>query len=90
MIKIRRHKILNITSQRGTSRAIFLPAMTITKYNKFTRGTMIMPNPYPVVIIEEDTGSSLFQLYKSRLSAKMSIIPPRNATRDKNNNQRIS
>jgi len=69
---------------------VFFANRNKNRYRIFTRGIINRAKPYPAVIIAEEIVSPLFQLAKSNEKAISIIIPHRNATRDKNINQRIS
>lgn len=73
-----------------TDTPVFFPNMNKKRYSKFTKGIINRAKPYPAAIIVEEIVSPLFQSAKSNEKAISITIPLKNATRDKNINQRIS
>ncbi|WP_157547201.1 hypothetical protein [Niabella soli] len=53
-------------------------------------GIITSPKAYPAVITVELTVSLWFQALNNKESARMTIMPHKKATRDKNINHRIS
>lgn len=80
---------LETTTHRGILETLLLLKKNKTTYNKLTKGTSMIPKPYPAVSTLEIIFSAGIALKNKEIMAAIIITPAKKAAFERNINQRI-